>query len=1537
MPRGGRTFRVFVSSTFADLKLERNALQERVFPKLRELCQQHGARFQAIDLRWGVSAEAALDQQTMLICLEELRRCQQVTPRPNFIVLLGERYGWRPLPPRIPEREFALILPQLADEEREFLSHWYWRDDNAVPPEYCLQPRKLDLPEDASEQQRAAAQGREEREWEQTERRLRELLLGAVRSLDPAQVALRKYERSATEQEIIAGALEAEREQAFCYLRTIVRLPEDERAQQFRDLGEPAQLLEDLKARLRRELPGEHVYQYRAQWRDDGLTDAHLDALCARVQADLSAVILEELARTEEQDELTQEIKAHQAFGEERSRIFIGRQEALNAVRSYVNGESNHPLVIWGESGSGKSAFMARCGQLLKQKRPEAVMISRFIGATPASTDVRSLLESLCRQLAREHGQDEREVPSEYKALVEDFPKRLALATEQRPLLLLLDALDQLSPTDNAHSLQWLPRELPAHVQVVVSALQREGEAGNALGAARLRSPGSLLELRPMSPEDGEQILNTWLADAHRTLQPVQRQDVLSNFGQCGLPLYLRLAFEEARRWKSYDGLPTGADDTPGLSYSVEGILLDLFARLESPANHGKELTGKALGYLAAARHGLTEDELLDVLSADTQVMEEFRRRNPRSPEVGRLPVVLWSRLHDDLAPYLIERSADHTSLFGFYHRQLAEAVQTKYLTEEQAVPRHRALAEYFDAQPLWYGDGPDRTPNYRKVTELPHQQTEGQAWEGLERTLTGLPFIEAKCTAGMTYDLVADYVAAQSADLLRETRDAIQPFAQFVRGRSHVLVQRRVLTLQEAYNLAASGPVPEQAARLLDDPARPKRPWLRLVNRPPAASSRCLQVLEGHTGSVWAVAVTPEGRRAVSGSSDKTLRVWDLETGECLRVLEGHTDSVWAVAVTPEGRCAVSGSSDKTLRVWDLETGECVKVLEGHTDSVSAVAVTPEGRRALSAGSNDRTLRVWELETGECLQVLQGHTFRVDAVAVTSEGRRAVSGDADGTLRVWELENGQCLQVLEGHRLGGWAVAVTPEGRQAVSGGVDGTLRVWELETGECLQVLAGHTEWVRAVAVTPEGRRAISGSEDETLRVWDLERGKCLQVLEGHTQGVLAVAVTPEGRQAVSGGRDGTLRVWELETGERLQVLEGHTSGVDAVAVTPEGRRALSGGRDGTLRVWELETGECLQVLGGHTSRVDPVAVTPEGRRAVSAGSDDGTLRVWELETGECLQVLEGHTFRVDAVAVTPEGRRAVSAGSDDRTLRVWELETGECLQVLQGHTFRVDAVAVTPEGRRAVSGSWDDTLRVWDLETGECLRVLEGHTQSVWAVAVTPEGRRAVSGSSDKTLRVWDVENGQCLQVLAGHTSGVGAVAVTPEGRRAVSGSSDRTLRVWDLETGECLRVLEGHTSGVVTSEGRRVVSVSRDGPLRVRDAETGVELAYCYLDAALTAYSVAPDGAKIVTGNRNGRVCFLALENITLGPPVLTPWRSPLDSTFAFGCLLCRVWSEVPESALGTELPCPNCGKMVKLNPFVIEADWRPVAAAWRGDE
>ena len=293
-----------------------------------------------------------------------------------------------------------------------------------------------------------------------------------------------------------------------------------------------------------------------------------------------------------------------------------------------------------------------------------------------------------------------------------------------------------------------------------------------------------------------------------------------------------------------------------------------------------------------------------------------------------------------------------------------------------------------------------------------------------------------------------------------------------------------------------------------------------------------------GHRGTVYAVAVTPDGKRAVSGSRDNTLKVWDLASGQEIQTLSGHKDQVWAVALTPDGKRAVSGSADNTLKVWDLESGQELQTLSGHKNPVRAVALTPDGKHAVS-GSTDNTLKVWDLESGQEIQTLSGHGHWVRAVAVTPDGQRAVSGSNDDTLKVWDLESGKELQTLSGHGDRVFAVALTPDGRRAVSGSSDNTLRVWDLKSGQEIQTLSGHGHWVRAVAVTPDGQRAVSGSNDDTLKVWDLESGKELQTLSGHRGTVLAVALTPDGRRAVSGSSDNTLRVWDLESAQEMRTL--------------------------------------------------------------------------------------------------------------------------------------------------------------------------------------------------------------------------------------------------------------------------------------------------------------------------------------------------------------------------------------------------------------
>ena len=362
-------------------------------------------------------------------------------------------------------------------------------------------------------------------------------------------------------------------------------------------------------------------------------------------------------------------------------------------------------------------------------------------------------------------------------------------------------------------------------------------------------------------------------------------------------------------------------------------------------------------------------------------------------------------------------------------------------------------------------------------------------------------------------------------------------------------------------------------------------QPWLRPLwpaLDPPGTA--LLRTLVGHSDPVNGVAVSPDGRRAVSASSDHTLKVWDLETGEELRTLVGHTDQVNGVAVSPDGRHAVSASSDHTLKVWDLETGEELRTLAGHSNSVNGVAVSPDGRHAVSA-SKDRTLKVWDLETGEELRTLAGHPNSVNGVAVSPDGRRAVSASSDHTLKVWDLETGEELRTLAGHSNSVYGVAVSPDGRRAVSASSDHTLKVWDLETGEELRTLAGHSDPVNGVTVSPDGRRAVSASSDHTLKVWDLETGEELRTLAGHSDSVNGVAVSPDGRRAVSASSDHTLKVWDLETGKELRTLAGHSDWVNGVAVSPDGRRAVSASSDDTLKVWDLETGEELRTLPGHS----------------------------------------------------------------------------------------------------------------------------------------------------------------------------------------------------------------------------------------------------------------------------------------------------------------------------------------------------------------
>ena len=231
------------------------------------------------------------------------------------------------------------------------------------------------------------------------------------------------------------------------------------------------------------------------------------------------------------------------------------------------------------------------------------------------------------------------------------------------------------------------------------------------------------------------------------------------------------------------------------------------------------------------------------------------------------------------------------------------------------------------------------------------------------------------------------------------------------------------------------------------------------------------------------------DGRRALSGSDDRTVRVWDVESGACLRVLEGHSGlrlEAWRGRRRPSRPLRLGRHDGAGVGRRDRRPAS--RASEGHTGAVRSVACGGDGRRALS-GSADKTVRVWDVETGRLPPRRSRATpDAVVSVAWRGDGRRALSGSDDHTVRVWDVETGACLRALEGHTGAVWSVAWRGDGRRALSGSDDQTVRVWDVETGACLRALEGHTGAVWSVAWSADGEFAFSGADNGVMRVWDL-----------------------------------------------------------------------------------------------------------------------------------------------------------------------------------------------------------------------------------------------------------------------------------------------------------------------------------------------------------------------------------------------------------------------------------------------------------------
>lgn len=302
------------------------------------------------------------------------------------------------------------------------------------------------------------------------------------------------------------------------------------------------------------------------------------------------------------------------------------------------------------------------------------------------------------------------------------------------------------------------------------------------------------------------------------------------------------------------------------------------------------------------------------------------------------------------------------------------------------------------------------------------------------------------------------------------------------------------------------------------------------------------LHILKGHTHiirslTVWHWQQGSKKQIIASGSYDKTIKIWNLQTGELINSLTGAS-IINILTISPDGYTLVSNGDNNTINVWNLNTASH-KVFSGHSNLVLSLAISPDGK-ILFSGSRDHTLKLWDINTGEIIDTVTedcGNT--ITAFDISLDGKILVSSSSDCTIRVWDFNPDQQARVsfnrvLLRHSDLIWSVAINPDEQVIVGGSRDGTIRLWDINTGELINTLEGHSDAVWSIDINPvDGQVIASGSADRSIKLWNLKTGELLCTLSENSQEIYAVAFSPDGKFLVSGGKDQTIKVWQVSSG--------------------------------------------------------------------------------------------------------------------------------------------------------------------------------------------------------------------------------------------------------------------------------------------------------------------------------------------------------------------------------------------------------------------
>ncbi len=447
----------------------------------------------------------------------------------------------------------------------------------------------------------------------------------------------------------------------------------------------------------------------------------------------------------------------------------------------------------------------------------------------------------------------------------------------------------------------------------------------------------------------------------------------------------------------------------------------------------------------------------------------------------------------------------------------------------------------------------------------------------------------------------------------------------------------------------------------------------------------------------IFSVDFNPDGSILASAGRDG-IKLWDVKSGVKIShdtSLIGHKDVILDLMFSPNGRMLASGSKDKTIKLWDVDSGDLIRTLIGHEWGVYCLSFSPDGSN-IASGGLDKTIRIWDVSSGTVIDTLSGHENNVNSVKFSPDGNKIASCSDDRTIKIWDSKSGIELTTFIGYSMAN-DLSYSPDGSKLASAWDNRILTLWDIETGTEIDTLTGHSGNVISVSFSPDGSMIASGSADKTIKLWDASNGTEIRTLTGHSSNVMSVSFSPDGSMIASCSTDSTIKLWDASNGTEIRTLTGHSSYVMSISFSPDGSMIASGGADSTVRVWDVNSGMEIHTLKGQSFIIYCVTYSPDGSKIASAGNK--MIKIWDANRGIEISTLKANSICWTArnLSFSPDGK-ILASGSVDNTVKTWIIEEN----ILQSDTSDAVFSIVAPHAEarsidmgREIVGEVKDSL--------------------------------------------------------------------------------------------------------------------------------------------------------------------------------------------------------------------------------------------------